>query len=246
MSFLGSQTWMEIPFLHRGKTEFDRVIDTLLLEDHKMSKGEPLGLKTSDLWQISDRDFGHERGAGFKFACPGENADFERIVRILVELRELVSACASYPSPKRQESLSAAILADCKHLMSQPSLPFNVGLQVTSAASLVAQYASDSQQKQEAERLFTDWHGRGGSLEGMKLWQLHAKWEAGSATMAGVFLALNLPRRQAMVFANASPSDSAAGAPGNLQDPFEAQQTTNSTCRGSKTDERGDGEREGL
>ncbi|PKK49999.1 hypothetical protein CI102_6536 [Trichoderma harzianum] len=135
MSFLGSQTWMEMPFLHREKTEFD----------HR---------------KISGVNLGHGQGATFNFARPDHIADFERIVRVLVNVRELVSASASGSDLKRQESLSTAILADSKHLMNQPFLPFNVGLQVTAAASLVAQYATNSMQKQEAAQLYDDWRGR--------------------------------------------------------------------------------------
>ncbi|KAL6803949.1 hypothetical protein J3E68DRAFT_189663 [Trichoderma sp. SZMC 28012] len=160
MSFLGSQTWMEIPFLQREKTEFDRVIDTLLLEDNQMIKGEILGDKTIERRKISGVNLGHGQGATFNFARPDHIADFERIVRVLVNVRELVSASASGSNPKRQESLSTAILADSKHLMNQPFLPFNVGLQVTAAASLVAQYAPNSLQKQEAAQLYADWRGR--------------------------------------------------------------------------------------
>lgn len=159
-SFLGSQSWMGIPFLHREKTEFDLVIDTLLLEDSQMIKGENLDLETVQQRQMIDVNLGHGQGAMFKFAHPGHIADFERIVRVLVNVRELVSASASDCNPKRQESLSTAILADSKHLMDQPSLPFNVGLQVTGAASLVAQYAPNSLQKQEAAQLYADWRGR--------------------------------------------------------------------------------------
>ncbi|KAF3068016.1 hypothetical protein CFAM422_007961, partial [Trichoderma lentiforme] len=160
MSFLGSQTWMEIPFLHREKTEFDHVIDTLLLEDNQMIKGEILGLKTIEQRHMSDVNLGHGQGAIFNFASPDHIAGFERIVRVLVNVRELVSAGASGSNPKRQESLSTAILADSKHLMDQHSLPFNVGLQVTGAASLVAHYAPNSLQKQEAAQLYDDWRGR--------------------------------------------------------------------------------------
>ncbi|KAL7910698.1 hypothetical protein GGI35DRAFT_478117 [Trichoderma velutinum] len=160
MSFLGSQTWMEIPFLHREKTEFDHVIDTLLLEDNQMTKGETLGLETIEQQQMSDERLGDGQGAIFKSARPGHIADFERIVRVLVNVRDLVSASAIDSISKRQESLSTAILADSKHLMDQPSLSFNVGLQITAAASLVAQYAPNSLQKQEAAQLYSDWHGR--------------------------------------------------------------------------------------
>lgn len=151
---------MEIPFLHREKTEFDHIIDTLLLEDKRMVKGETLGLETIEQRQMSDVNLAHGQGANFEFAHPGHIADFERIVRVLVNVRDLVSASASDSNPKRRESLSTAILADSKHLMDQPSLPFNVGLQVTAAASLVAQYAPNSLQKQEAAQLYADWHGR--------------------------------------------------------------------------------------
>lgn len=151
---------MEIPFLHREKTEFDHVIDTLLLEDNQMIKGETLDLDTIEQRQMSDVNLGHGQGANFKFARPGHIADFKRIVRVLVNVRDLVSTSASDSNPKRQESLSTAILADSKHLMSQHSLPFNVGLQVTAAASLVAQYAPNSLQKQEAAQLYADWRGR--------------------------------------------------------------------------------------
>ncbi|KAL7951719.1 hypothetical protein V8C42DRAFT_15528 [Trichoderma barbatum] len=160
LSFLGSQAWLEIPFQHHCKTEFDYVIDTHLLEDNQFIKGEIFNLKTSELRQMGDRHLGHAPGAELKFAYASQTANFERIVQVLVTVRELVSACASNTGPERQESLSTAILEDSKHLMNQPSLPFNVGLQVTAAASLVAQYASNSIQKEEAARLYTDWHGR--------------------------------------------------------------------------------------
>ncbi|KAJ4861748.1 hypothetical protein T069G_02702 [Trichoderma breve] len=160
MSFLGSPTWMEIPFLHREKTEFDHIIDTLLAEGNRMIKGETLSFDTIEQRQMGDVNLSHGQGANFKFARPGRIADFEGIIRVLVNVRDLVSASASDCDPKRQESLSTAILADSKHLMSQHSLPFNVGLQVTAAASLVAQYAPNSLQKQEAAQLYADWRGR--------------------------------------------------------------------------------------
>ncbi|KAK0765101.1 LOW QUALITY PROTEIN: hypothetical protein N5P37_002579, partial [Trichoderma harzianum] len=145
---------------HREKTEFDHVIDTLLLEDNQTIKGETLGHETIEQRKISGVNLGHGQGATFNFARPDHIADFERIVRVLVNVRELVSASASGSDLKRQESLSTAILADSKHLMNQPFLPFNVGLQVTAAASLVAQYATNSMQKQEAAQLYDDWRGR--------------------------------------------------------------------------------------
>ncbi|PNP60292.1 hypothetical protein THARTR1_00316 [Trichoderma harzianum] len=160
VSFLGSQSWMEIPFLHREKTEFDHVIDTLLLEDNQTINGEPLDLETIEQRQMSDVNLAYGQGANHKFAHPGHIAGFERIVRVLVNVRDLVSASAPGSNHKRQGSLSTAILEDSMHLMDQPSLPFNVGLQVTAAASLVAQYAPNSLQKQEATQLYADWHGR--------------------------------------------------------------------------------------
>ncbi|KAM0265574.1 hypothetical protein ACHAQJ_000005 [Trichoderma viride] len=159
-SFLGSPAWMEIPFLHRGKTEFDRVIDTLLLNDTRMIKGEKSDPKTGE-WEKDDNSLdGRGQNAEFKFAHPSPIVGFEQMLRVLVNIRELVSACTSNSSSERQESLSTAILEDSKHLMSQSSLPFNVGLQVTGAVSLVAQYAPDSLQKQDAAQLYADWHGR--------------------------------------------------------------------------------------
>lgn len=159
MTLLRSQAWMEIPFQHRGKTEFDCVIDTLLSEDIQMIRSETLDLNTSK-WQIGHPNLGHERSADFKFARQSQIADFERMMRVLVNVRELVSACASDSGSKRQESLSTAIFSDSKYFMKQSSLPFNVGLQVTAAVSLVAQYASDSLQKQDAAQLYADWRGR--------------------------------------------------------------------------------------
>lgn len=151
---------MEIPFLHREKTEFDHVIDTLLLDDNQMIQRETLGLETLEQRQMSDVDLGHGRGAVFNLARPDHVAGFERIIQVLVNVRDLVSASASDSNPKRQESLSTAILADSEYLMNQPSLPFNVGLQITGAVSLVAQYAPNSLQKQEAAQLYADWRGR--------------------------------------------------------------------------------------
>ncbi|KKO98584.1 hypothetical protein THAR02_09303 [Trichoderma harzianum] len=235
MSFLGSQTWMEIPFFHREKTEFDLVIDTLLLvKDNRTIKGETLDPDTIEQRQMSDENLDHGGGTNFKFARPDHVAGFERIIQVLVNVRGLVSASASDCNHKRQESLSTAILADSKHLMNQPSLPFNVGLQVTAAASLVAQYAPNSLQKQKAAQLYSDWRGR----------QLRAKWEDGSTSTVGVVLALSLPHHRVTVSANASPSVSAADAPGSLQSPVEAQQPLSLTCPGFKTGEKGGEERE--
>lgn len=158
MTFLGSQPWMEIPFRRRGKTHFDCVIDTLLLDDSQPR-----------LWDISvinprqrrtvDERLGHGQGE-FKSSCPSELADHERMIRVLINVRELVSACTLSSGPETQEIPSMAVLSDSKHLMNQPCLPFNVGLQVTAAAGLVARYALDSVQRQEAAMLYADWRGR--------------------------------------------------------------------------------------
>lgn len=151
-SLLGTQDWMEIPFLHRGKTEFDRVIDTLLLLDSQSTKRDRF--ESSESFG-SDRD-SEEPGAADSMEIAGS----EQIIRVLVNLRELVSAYQSEHSLERQISLSTAILEDSKLLLGQPSLPFNVGLQAISAVNLVVQYAPDSLQKQDAAQLYADWHGR--------------------------------------------------------------------------------------
>ncbi|KAL9483733.1 hypothetical protein ACSS6W_002522 [Trichoderma asperelloides] len=154
-SLLGTQDWMEVPFLHRGKTEFDRVIDTLLSPDAKLTKGNGFDTST-DKWETSSGRYSAEPTA----ASLNQIAGSEQIIRILVNLRELVSAYRSEDSLERQISLSGAILEDSKLLLSQPPLSFNIGLQVISAVSLVVQYAPDSLQKQDATQLYAYWHGR--------------------------------------------------------------------------------------
>ncbi|KAH8127216.1 hypothetical protein LI328DRAFT_165386 [Trichoderma asperelloides] len=154
-SLLGTQDWMEVPFLHRGKTEFDRVIDTLLSPDAKLTKGNGFDTST-DKWETSSGRHSAEPTA----ASLNQIAGSEQIIRILVNLRELVSAYRSEDSLERQISLSGAILEDSKLLLSQPPLSFNIGLQVISAVSLVVQYAPDSLQKQDATQLYAYWHGR--------------------------------------------------------------------------------------
>ncbi|KAK4072683.1 uncharacterized protein Triagg1_5728 [Trichoderma aggressivum f. europaeum] len=112
----------------------------------------------------------------------------------------------------------------------------------------------------QSGKLFSGDRGlpRSNSIQASQLWpvttqdgspsmihqQPRAKWEDGSTSIVGVALALSRPRHQVTVSENASPSVSAAGAPGSLQSPVEAQQPLSLTCQGSKTDERGGGERE--
>ena len=158
MSFLGSRPWREIPFRRRGKTEFDCVIDTLLLVYIQQETGA-----LSDIEPKQYQRVGKKSGSGpreLKSSDQSQLTNPERIVRILANLRELVLACKVDAGPKCQESISKAILSDSKHLMNQPCLPFNVGLQVTAAVNLVARYALDSVQKQEAETLCADWRSR--------------------------------------------------------------------------------------
>lgn len=157
-SLLGTRDWMEIPFLHRGKTEFDRVIDTLLLLDTELAKGDDWDTKTGKT-EESSKGLSGSHSAESASASSRQIAGSEQIIRLLVNLRELVSAHQS-DSPERQIALSRAILEDSKLLLSQPSLPFNVSLQVIAAVSLVVQYAPDSIQRQDAAQLYTDWHGR--------------------------------------------------------------------------------------
>lgn len=154
-SLLGTRDWMEIPFLHRGKTEFDRVIDTLLLVDTRLTNedtktGKPEQSSKSLISRLSTESI---------YSPSTTVTGSEQIIRVLLNLRELVSAHQS-KSSERQITLSTAILEDSKLLLSQPSLPFNVSLQVISAVNLVVQYAPDSLQKQDAARLYADWHGR--------------------------------------------------------------------------------------
>lgn len=157
-SLLGTRNWMEIPFLHRGKTEFDRVIDTLLLLDTKLIQGDDGDTKTGKP-EESSKSLGGSYSVEIASASSSQIADSEQIIRLLVNLRELVSAHQS-DSSERQIALSTAILADSKLLLSQPSLPFNVSLQVISAVNLVVQYAPDSIQRQDAAQLYANWHGR--------------------------------------------------------------------------------------
>ncbi|KAL6875113.1 hypothetical protein J3F83DRAFT_544018 [Trichoderma novae-zelandiae] len=157
-TFLGSQSWMEIPFRRRGKTEFDCVIDTILLDDIQLKTGAMSEIKPKE-WRTSDEKLGHgsrER----RSSCQSQVADHERMIRVLTNVRDLVSAGMVDADLRSHESLSMAVLSDSKHLMKQPLLSFNVGLQVTAAASLVARHASDAVQKQEAALLYADWRGR--------------------------------------------------------------------------------------
>lgn len=149
---------MEIPFLQRGKTEFDRVIDTLLSLDTKLIREDDWDAKTGKP-EKSSQSLNSRHSAESTHVSSSQIAGSEQIIRLLVNLRELVSAYQS-ESPERQISLSAAILKDSKLLLSQPSLSFGVALQVIFAANLVVQYVPDSPQKQDAAQLYADWHGR--------------------------------------------------------------------------------------
>ncbi|KAL7971240.1 hypothetical protein HDV63DRAFT_393609 [Trichoderma sp. SZMC 28014] len=157
-SLLGTRDWMEIPFLHRGKTDFDLVIDTLLLLDTRLTIEDDGGTNTGKPEQ-SRKTLISGLSTESIYASSTPITGSEQIIRILVNLRELVSAHQSNNS-ETQITLSTAILEDSKLLLSQPSLPFNVSLQVISAMSLVVQYAPDSLQKQDAAQLYADWHGR--------------------------------------------------------------------------------------
>ncbi|EHK44182.1 hypothetical protein TRIATDRAFT_37030, partial [Trichoderma atroviride IMI 206040] len=157
-SLLGTRDWMEIPFLHRGKTEFDRVIDTLLLLDTKLIKGDDWDTKTGEP-EKSSKNLSGSYSAESASVSSNQIAGSEQIIRLLINLRELVSAHQA-DSPERQIALSTAILEDSKLLMSKPFLPFNVSLQVIAAVNLVVQYAPDSVQRQDAAQLYADWHGR--------------------------------------------------------------------------------------
>ncbi|PON28758.1 hypothetical protein TGAM01_v202605 [Trichoderma gamsii] len=157
-SLLGTREWMEIPFLCRGKTEFDRVIDTLLLLGSTLMEEDDEDTKTGNAETIS-KSLSGNHSAESASASSSQIAGSEQIIRLLVNLRELVSAQQS-DSFERQVALSTAILEDSNLLLSQPSLPFNVSLQVISAMKLVVQYAPDSIQRQDAAQLYADWHGR--------------------------------------------------------------------------------------
>jgi hypothetical protein len=158
-SLLGTRDWMEIPFLHRGKTDFDRVIDTLLLLDTTLIKGDNDWDSKVDKSEESSSSLSGSHSAESTSSFSSQAAGSEQIIRLLVNLRELVAAYQSDNS-ERQITLSTAILEDSKLLLSQPSLPFNVSLQVISAVNLVVQYAPDSLQKEDAARLYADWDGR--------------------------------------------------------------------------------------
>ncbi|KAL7817129.1 hypothetical protein V8C26DRAFT_77947 [Trichoderma gracile] len=157
-TFLGSQPWKEIPFRYRGKPDFDCVIDTLLLNSAQHTTEDLLDIEPIERQTLDERS-PHGQG-GFNSSRQSQLVDNERMIRLLTNVGELVSTCTLNATSKRQESLSMAILSDSKHLMNQPFLPFNVGLQVTAAANLVAQYASSSVQKQEAAMLYADWRGQ--------------------------------------------------------------------------------------
>lgn len=157
-SLLGTREWMEIPFLCRGKTEFDRVIDTLLLLGSTLMEEDDEDTKTGNAETIS-KSLSGNHSAESASASSSQIAGSEQIIRLLVNLRELVSAQQS-DSFEKQVALSTAILEDSKLLLSQPSVPFNVSLQVISAMKLVVQYAPDSIQRQDAAQLYADWHGR--------------------------------------------------------------------------------------
>lgn len=158
MTFLGSRSWREIPFQRRGKTEFDCVIDGLLLHDdqHKtedLSDTGPIRRQTLD-------ESSRQGQEGYKSPRQNQLADQTRMIRLLRSVGELASACTVDDDPKRQESLSMAILSESKQLMDQPFLPFNVGLQVTAVANLVSRYALNPVQQQEAATLYANWRGR--------------------------------------------------------------------------------------
>lgn len=87
-SLLGTQDWMEIPFLHRSKTEFDYVIDTLLLLDTK-SVNRNKGDTKTDKWGKRSESLGSDKQNA------ESTASSEHIIRILVNLRDLVSAYQS-------------------------------------------------------------------------------------------------------------------------------------------------------
>lgn len=145
---------MEIRFLHRGKTEFDRVVDTLLLLDTELMKEDGSNAKIGKPDQ-KGQGLSSPHSAEPSYASSSQVAGSEQMIRLLVNSRKLVSACRPGNSEK-QISPSSAILQDSKLLLNHPSFPFNVSLQTISAVNLVVQYAPVSLQKQEATQLYAD------------------------------------------------------------------------------------------
>ncbi|KAK5995505.1 hypothetical protein PT974_03913 [Cladobotryum mycophilum] len=156
--YLSHDQWIQVPFLRRGKTSFDKLIDSILVDDPLMQDGPAedqqiipgLPANPGALQSPPQSEADH----------PDQISDYQRIYGIIANLRDLVSKSRDDSYTEERMALAASVMTDSEYFIEQRPPRFNVALQVSSAMNLVAHYSPCPIQKARAARKVSEWHGR--------------------------------------------------------------------------------------
>lgn len=128
--WLDEARWRDVPFLPRGKTTLDTLIDP-----------------RSEAFRNGD--------AGIAEMTPAQ-----RMTRILCNNRRLRPPTGPMSAPEDLKEASRYIISDAEHILNQESTSFRMALQCTFSIHLVFLYTPCETQRQTADTIFRHWHSR--------------------------------------------------------------------------------------
>ena len=147
---LGDPAWIEQPFRVIGKSDFDRLIDTLLQQEYQQPQS-----KHSVAEIEGSFDMAVLRSCATNNGSTAENPDVsQQISRILAKIPLLINKSSPERSDLQQLNLAMDLFHDAENILQQTSIQFSAALQAIFAVSLISRLAMFEAIKHEMELFF--------------------------------------------------------------------------------------------